>query len=239
MNQRTMAGATALLAMLLSGCGGGGGAGSGTTTSTSLTSPSQLTVNVDSSCTMVPQSGYDTVTVAPASAPGTACAAGVAAAPPGSSQILVSIIYGTVAGAECPVNSALIVSTNTTNCGVLSTNYIPGQGSTVTLAPNASTALQQFVKTWTVNYQCSCGDSGSCNMPIVSTGLIAGGSCTDKDLGNFTVNGAVDASGNFNGTGSNGDVFSGTLNGTNDTGSGTWFRPSSNQAGAWTAGVAP
>ena len=218
---------------MLSGCGGGGGSGGGTTTVPSLTSPSELTVNVDPSCTMVPQNGY--VTVAPASASSTACAAGIAH--PGSNQIPVSIVYGSGAGV-CPVNTALIVSANT-SCGVLTNNYIPGQSSTVTLAPNISNALQQFVKTWTVSYQCHCGDYGSCTMPIDASGQIVNGSCNDHEFGTFPVTGAVDANGNFSGSGNNnGDVFSGTLSGAG-TGSGTWFLPSSSDSGPWTATGAP
>ena len=227
-----------LMTFALAACGGGGGGGStsvsSTSTSTTSTSstqtPSELTVTIASGC-QLPANG--SVSVAPANAASTACAAGVPT--PGSSQILVPILYGSGAG-YCPANMALLVSAST-SCGVLTNSFIPGQTSTITLAPAANTALQQFIGTWSLSYHCNCGgDSGSCTIPIDSTGKIVNGSCQDANRGTISVSGAVDASGNFNGNGpTTGDVFSGTLSGTNKTGSGTWVLPNASDSGPWTA----
>ena len=220
-------------AMSLAACGGGGGGGSGTpsVTPTSATSV-QLTVNVDPACP-IPSNGY--VNVTPANAPSTSCAAGVFAS--GSNQSSVTVLYGNGSG-YCPANTALEVSAATTSCGTLTNSYIPGQSTTITLSPANKSAFQQFVGNWSLSYQCHCGDSGSCSMPIDSTGHIVNGSCTDAEKGPFAVTGAVDANGHFSGGGSsNGDVFSGTLtvSPTSKAGSGTWFLPNSSDSGPWAA----
>ncbi len=219
--------------VLLAGCGGGGGGGgSGTTATASTTTSTQLTVDVDSTC-QIPQNGY--VNVAPANGTSAQCAAGVFS--PGVNQSMVTVLFGNGAGV-CPVNTALLVSAATTNCGTLTNSYIPGQSTTIYLSPAANTALQQFIGTWSLSYQCHCGDSGSCTMPIDGTGHVTNGSCNDAEKGPFAVTGAVDANGHFAGGGSsNGDVFSGTLtvSPTSKTGSGTWFLPNSSDSGPWAA----
>ena len=220
-----------LMAVALAGCGGGGGGGGTSTTPTSSTlTPSDLTVTIDPSC-QLPANG--SVIVAPANAASSVCAAGVPTA--GSNQVVVPILYGSGAG-YCPANMALLVSANT-SCGVLTNSFIPGQTSTITLAPAANNALKQFMGNWSLSYHCNCGgDSGSCSIAIGSTGKITAGSCQDATRGTISVSGAVDASGNFNGDSpSTGDVFSGTLSSISKTGSGTWVLPAASDSGPWTA----
>lgn len=240
MHKFSTLGVTCLLAMALAGCGGGGGGASTTTSTTSTTStttaPSQLTVNVDNTCTL-PSGG--SVLVAPASAPGAACAAGLATS--GSNQVLVSIIYGNSAP-YCPASSALVVSAGTTNCGTLTNSFIPGQSSTITLAPAVNTALAKFQGNWTLSYACPCGGGkGSCNMPVDQNGKIINGSCQDSVRNiSFGVTGAVNQSGYFSGTStSTSDYFTGQLTApsasASGTGSGSWAVPSAGDSGPWTA----
>ncbi len=241
MHKFGMSSVTALLALCLAGCGGGGGGASTTTsgtpsTTSTSTTPSQLTVNVDSTCTL-PAGG--SVLVAPASAPGAACAAGLATS--GSNQVLVSIVYGNSAP-YCPAGSALVVSAGTTNCGTLTNSFIPGQSNTITLTPAVNAALAKFQGSWTVSYACSCGGAkGSCSMPIDQNGKIVNGSCQDSVRKiTFGLTGAVNQSGYFSGNStSTSDVFSGQLTApsasASGSGSGSWAVPSAGDSGPWTA----
>ncbi|MDE2120861.1 MAG: hypothetical protein KGJ64_09210 [Betaproteobacteria bacterium] len=132
-------GAAVLLAMSLAGCGGGGGGSTAGSISSVATAPSQLTVNVDSTCTL-PSGG--SVLVAPASAPTQACAAGLDT--PGSNQVLVSIAYGTSAP-YCPASSALVVSAVTTNCGTLTNREtLINSGRLASHAGRAGRELEQW-----------------------------------------------------------------------------------------------